>query len=111
MSKDFIFLIAFFLFTPMERASSMTKSSRKLTTNVCGKRIKLARVEKGMNQLELATALSEECDLRVDQNSISMMEKGDRFIKDYEVIALADVLDKHPMWLLFGDKVPAKYKA
>ena len=87
------------------------KTKRKLTTNVCGKRIKLARVEKGMNQLELATALVEDCDLRVDQNSISQMEKGDRFIKDFELIALAEVLDKHPMWLLFGDKVPGKYRS
>lgn len=86
------------------------KTKRKLTTNVCGRRIKLGRVEKGMNQLELATALSEEHDLRVDQNSISQMEKGDRFIKDFELIALADVLDKNPMWLLFGDNVPKKYK-
>ncbi len=88
----------------------MSKTKRKLTTNLCGKRIKLARVEKGMNQLELATALAEDCDLRVDQNSVSQMEKGDRFIKDFELVALADVLDKHPMWLLFGDKVPGKYK-
>jgi len=88
----------------------MTKTKRKLTTNVCAKRIKLARVERGFNQLELATALSEDHKLRIDQNSVSMMEKGDRFIKDFELIALADVLEKHPMWLLFGDKIPSKYK-
>jgi transcriptional regulator with XRE-family HTH domain len=88
----------------------MTKIKRKLTTNLCGKRVKLARVEKNMNQLELATALSEDCSLRVDQNSISQMEKGNRFIKDFELVALAEALDKHPMWLLFGDKVPEKFK-
>lgn len=88
----------------------MTKIKRKLTTNLCGKRVKLARVEKNMNQLELATALLEDCSLRVDQNSVSQMEKGDRFIKDFELVALAEVLDKHPMWLLFGDKVPEKFK-
>jgi len=37
------------------------------------------------------------------------MEKGGRFIKDFELIALADVLDKHPMWPLFGDKALEKY--
>lgn len=88
----------------------MNGPRRKLTTNVCGKRIKLARVEMGMNQLELATALVEECGLRVDQNSISQLEKGARFVKDFEIIALAEVLDKHPMWLLFGDKIPTRYK-
>ena len=86
------------------------KTTRKLTTNVCGKRIKLARIEAGMKQIDLAAALAEEHDIQVDQNSISHMEKGERFVKDFEIIALAEVLDKHPMWLLFGDKVPGKYK-
>ena len=86
------------------------KTKRKLKTNVCGKRIKLARIEAGMKQIDLAVALGEDHNIQVDQNSISHMEKGDRFIKDYELIALADALDKHPMWLLFGDKAPAKYK-
>jgi hypothetical protein len=67
-------------------------------------------VEKGMNQLELATALAEEYDLRVDQNSISQLEKGDRFVKDFEIVALADLLDKNPLWLLYGDKVPQKFR-
>ena len=89
----------------------MKEPKRKLTTNLCGKRIKIARVEMGMNQLELATALAEDCGLRVDQNSISQLEKGDRFVKDFEIIALSEVLNKHPMWLLFGDKVPSKYKS
>ncbi|MBX9726356.1 MAG: helix-turn-helix domain-containing protein [Rickettsiales bacterium] len=87
------------------------KTKRKLTTNVCGKRIKLARVEAGMKQIDLAAALGEDHDIQVDQNSISHMEKGERFVKDFEIIALAEVLDKHPMWLLFGDKVPTKYKS
>jgi len=88
----------------------MAKTKRKLTTNLCGKRIKVARVEKGMNQLELATALAEDYELRVDQNSISQIEKGDRFVKDFEITALAEVLDKSPLWLLYGDKVPQKFK-
>ena len=82
----------------------MVKKRGKKTTNVCGMRVKLARVEKGMNQLELATALSEDCGLRVDQNSISQIEKGGRYVKDYELIALAEVLDITTNWLLFGDK-------
>lgn len=86
------------------------KTKRKLTTNVCGKRIKLARIEAVMKQIDLAAALEEEHNIQVDQNSISHMEKGERFIKDFELIALADVLGKHPMWLLYGDKIPEKYK-
>ena len=84
----------------------MTSSKRKLATNVCGKRIKLARVEAGMNQLELATALNEDLGLKVDQNSISMIEKGNRFVKDFEIIALSKVLNVSPMWFLFGENQP-----
>lgn len=86
------------------------KAKRKLTTNVCGKRIKLARIEADMRQIDLAVALSEEHGLQVDQYSISHMEKGDRFVKDFEIIALAEVLGKSPLWFLYGDKVPQKYK-
>ena len=87
------------------------KVSRKLKTNICGRRIKLARIEAGMKQIDLAAALSEEHDIQVDQNSISHIEKGDRFVKDYEIIALAELLDKSPMWLLYGEKVPGKFRS
>ena len=88
----------------------MPNKNTKKVTNLCGLRIKLARVEIGMNQLELATALNVDCDLDMDQNSISRLEKGNRFVKDFELIALAKILNKHPIWLLFGDNVPAEYK-
>ena len=84
----------------------MVKQNRRLATNVCGKRVKLARVEAGMNQLQLATALNLEHDLQVDQNSISLIEKGTRFVKDYEIIALAEVLNVTPLWFLYGDDQP-----
>jgi len=88
----------------------MPNKNTKKVTNLCGLRIKLARVEIGMNQLELATALNVDCDLDMDQNSVSRLEKGNRFVKDFELVALAKILNKHPIWLLFGDDVPAEYK-
>lgn len=87
------------------------KSLGKYTTNLCGHRVKVARVDKNMTQLELATALSMDFKMRFDQTSIGALEKGKRFVKDFELIALAEILDKHPMWLLFGDKVPGRYKS
>lgn len=88
----------------------MTRARRKPRSNMLGWRIRVARAEANMNQLELATLLNSEYHLVVDQNSISKMEKGDRFVKDYEIIALAKALNKHPMWLLFGDQIPAEFK-
>ena len=79
-------------------------------TNKCGKRVKLARVEKDMTQLDLATALNMDCDIEISSTGVSDLENGKRFVKDFEIIALSEVLDKHPMWLLFGDKVPGKLK-
>lgn len=87
----------------------MTKQRVIKATNKCGKRVKLARVEKDMTQLDLATALNMDCDIEISSTGVSDLENGKRFVKDFEIIALAEVLDKHPMWLLFGDKVPAKY--
>jgi transcriptional regulator with XRE-family HTH domain len=84
----------------------MAKQNRRLATNICGKRVKLARVEAGMNQLQLATALNLEHNLQVDQNSISLIEKGARFVKDYEITALAEVLNITPLWFLYGDDQP-----
>ena len=89
----------------------MAKARVIKATNKCGKRVKLARVEKDMTQLDLATALNIDCDIEISYTGVSDLENGKRFVKDFEIIALAEVLDKHPMWLLFGDKVPAKYKA
>ena len=88
----------------------MPKLKNMTEKNTCGKRVKLSRVKNDMNQLQLATALNVDFDIDVNQHSISLIERGERFVKDYEILALAEVLDVHPMWLLFGDKIPDKYK-
>ena len=85
----------------------MTK--KKGGNNTCGKRVKIARISNDMNQLQLATALNVDSSIDVNQHSISMIERGERFVKDFELLALAEILDIHPMWLLFGDDLPEKY--
>ena len=89
----------------------MAKQRVIKATNKCGKRVKISRIEKDMTQLDLATALSMDYDIEISSTGISDLENGKRFVKDFEIIALADLLEKHPMWLLFGDKVPTKYKS
>lgn len=88
----------------------MAKQRVIKATNKCGKRVKLARVEKDMTQLDLATALNMDCNIEISSTGVSDLENGKRFVKDFEIIALSEVLDKHPLWLLFGDKVPEKLK-
>lgn len=79
--------------------------------NTCGKRVKMLRAGKDMSQLDLSIAISTECKMELKQHSISMIERDKRFVKDVELLAFAKVLDTHPMYLLFGDKVPDKYKS
>ncbi len=88
----------------------MPKSKKTPEKNTCAKRVKLSRVNNDMNQLQLATALNVDFDIDVNQHSISLIERGERFVKDYEIIALSKILEVHPMWLLFGDKIPDEYK-
>ncbi len=73
-------------------------------SNVCGKQVKLARVKMDMDQVDLAAALSVDHGLEITQAAISHIERGERRVSDFELIALAKVLDVTTAWLLFGDK-------
>jgi len=63
-----------------------------------------------MAQIDLATALNVDFKIDITQNGISEIERGIRTVKDFEIIALAKILNKNPMWILFGDNVPSEYK-
>jgi len=74
--------------------------------NLCGKRIKIARVSSEMYQVDLTAALSVDHNIDMTQRALSDIELGKRSVKDTELVALAKVFDVSPMWLLFGDKQP-----
>lgn len=78
--------------------------------NVCGERIRQARVIKRMLQTELTAAIGVDFGINMGQNTISEIENGRRFVRDAELIAMSEILDVNPLWLLFGDKIPEKYK-
>lgn len=82
---------------------------KKQQINTCAKRIKSLRAGKDMSQLDLALAM-QDCNIELKQHSISMIERGKRVVKDVELLAFAEVLNTHPMYLLFGDDIPDKYK-
>lgn len=75
-----------------------------MRANLCGKRVKLARVDKDMKQVELAAALSVDHDIEINQKGISNIEIGVRRVTDIELVALAKALDVSAMWLLYGEK-------
>ena len=67
--------------------------------NICGDRIRLARLGKRLSQTDLARMLQLQGVL-AERDIISRMEMGDRLVTDYEVVTIAEVLDVSVVWLL-----------
>ena len=64
--------------------------------NICGDRIRMARLEKRLSQTDLARLLQ----LQGVPAERDIMEMGDRLVTDYEVVTIAEVLDVPVLWLL-----------
>lgn len=67
--------------------------------NLCGNKIRQARLRQRLSQYELAARLQTE-GIMIEQDSISRIEIGTRFVADYEVMVLAKVLNVSVAWLL-----------
>ena len=74
-----------------------------MKANICGKRIKLARIDNDFDQVELAAALSVDYGIEISQTSISEIERGIRGLRDFELGAISKLLKVSPEWLLFGE--------
>ncbi len=72
--------------------------------NISGVRIRQVRRQHGLNQVELAAALNVDYGIKLEQSDISEIERQVRSLKDYELDAIAKVLDIDPVWLLRGDE-------
>lgn len=71
--------------------------------NLSGPRIKIARTNKDMDQVDLSAALDLEYNVKLDQSDISEIERQVRGVKDFELDAIARVLDVSLSWLVRGD--------
>lgn len=67
--------------------------------NICGKRIHEARVKNKISQADLAARLQIK-GIMIERDSISRIEKGTRFVADYELMVIADILGVTIGWLL-----------
>lgn len=67
--------------------------------NVCGNRIREARREQGITQADLAARLQVH-GIVIERDSISRIEIGTRFVADYELMVISEVLKVSPAWLL-----------
>ena len=70
--------------------------------NLCGNRIREARLRQRLSQYDLASRLQTQ-GILIEQDSISRIEIGTRFVADYEVKVLAKVLNVPLEWLLEED--------
>lgn len=67
--------------------------------NICGNRIREARVIQRMSQSDLAAKMQIE-GITIERDSISRVEIGTRFVADYELKVFAKVLKVDVVWLL-----------
>ena len=71
--------------------------------NICGKRVREARKACKMSQIDLAAKL-QLAGVIIERDSVSRMESGTRFVTDYELKILAQILRVDVMWLLSDEE-------
>lgn len=67
--------------------------------NICGNRVHEARCRKRLTQSDLAAKMQIN-GITIERDSISRIEKGTRFVADYEVKVFANILGVTVDWLL-----------
>lgn len=71
--------------------------------NICGERLRQARVIKRLRQEDLAAQLQIK-GVMMERDSISRIEIGTRFVSDFEIKVFAEVLGVSVQWLLDIDE-------
>ncbi len=70
--------------------------------NISGERIHEARCKLRLTQSDLAAKL-QVLGIIIERDSISRIENGTRFVTDYELMRLAEILKVDVLWLLGKD--------
>ena len=66
--------------------------------NLCGEKIRMARLNKRMTQSDLAAQIQVQ-GVTMERDSISRIEIGTRFVTDYELKIFSEVLGVSMEWL------------
>ena len=67
--------------------------------NLCGKRVKEARTKQEMTQAQLAAKLQTQ-GITIERDGVSRIEIGTRFVTDYELMVLSQILGVYMPWLV-----------
>ena len=70
--------------------------------NLCGDRVREARARLNITQADLAARL-QVAGVIMERDSVSRIEIGTRFVTDYELLVLSDVLCVSVEWLLMRE--------
>ena len=71
--------------------------------NLCGDKVRQASQKQRISQSDLAARL-QVAGVIIERDSISRIEAGTRFVADYELKVIAEVLNVDVMWLLNPDE-------
>ena len=64
-----------------------------MNANICGKNVRKRRTELGLAQVSIAAALEVDFQIIMAQSDISEIERQVRGVKDFELRALASILE------------------
>ena len=70
--------------------------------NLCGEKIRMARLKRRITQSNLAARVQLE-GITLERDSISRREKGTRFVTDYELKTFSKILGVSMEWLTTED--------
>lgn len=70
--------------------------------NLCGDRVMEARARKRLTQADLAARL-QIAGITIERDSVSRIEIGTRFVADFELVVIAEVLGVSLDWLTERD--------
>lgn len=73
--------------------------------NICGERIRLARHKLKMSQMDVSAALELDHNIKLDGSTVGKIERGERGVYDYELLAFSEILDVSVGWLLKGGEL------
>lgn len=71
--------------------------------NISGNRIREARLKKRLSQADFDARL-QIAGITMERDSVSRIEIGTRFVADYELMIIAEILDVTVDWLLSEDR-------
>ena len=74
-------------------------------TNLCGQKIKEERKRQKLNQVDLVAALDYDFNIKLDSTSLSRIERNERGVWDFELVAISKILNVSLELLLNKDYI------